>query len=86
MAGGRRSRRPHSYELKSARADVIGSPVSNDVVHRTSLPKSGPVGQIVIVGQCAGAYFAPSTGFLRWIAVGAPHVHGGASCRSLTNH
>ncbi len=66
--------------------DVIGSPVSNDVVHRKSLPKSGPVGQIAIVGLCAGVYLAPSTGFLHWIAVGAPQVQGGALCRSLTDH
>lgn len=62
-------------------AGLLGSPPSDNVVHRTSLPRSGPLGQIVIVGQCAQVYFAPSTGLLPWIPLNLGGVR--VSCRSL---
>jgi len=65
---------------------VLGSPVTDNVVYRSSLPDSGPVGQIVIVGRCAGVYFAASTGLKNWIPIGVFSFHGGVSCRSLGDH
>lgn len=65
---------------------LLGSPVSDNVVHRSSLPKSGPVGQIVIVGRCHGVYFAPSTGLKNWIPIGAFSFHGGVPCSFLGDH
>ena len=62
---------------------AIGDPVSVNVVHRSSLPPSGPVGQIVIIGRCKAVYFAPTTGLLPWIAIDLSSVGDGVSCRSL---
>jgi hypothetical protein len=63
-------------------AGVVGAPISSVVVHRNSLPTSGPVGQIVVVGRCKAAFFKPSTGLLSWI--GFSLQSDGISCRSLT--
>jgi hypothetical protein len=60
---------------------ALASPVSDNVIHRSSLPDSGPVGQIVIVGRCKGVYFAASTGLKNWIPIGGPVFPSGASCR-----
>ncbi len=67
---------------------VLASPVSDNVVHRNVLPESGPVGQIVIVGRCAGVYFAASTGLKNWIPIGGSgaFIRDGVSCRSLGDH
>ena len=65
---------------------VLGSPASDNVVYRNSLPTSGPVGQIMIVGRCDRVYFAASTGLKTWIPIGAFSFHGGLTCRSLGAH
>jgi hypothetical protein len=62
-------------------ARILGSPPSDNVVHRSALPASGPVGQIVIVGRCAQVYFSPSTGLQHWILINLAGF--GVSCRSL---
>ena len=64
--------------------NVIGSPISSSVVHRKALPASeGPVGQIVIIGDCKKVVIAPSTGILKWLLVDKEATKGGVSCRSL---
>jgi hypothetical protein len=63
--------------------NVIGTPLSSTVIHRKTLPATGPVGQIVIIGNCKKVYIAPSTGFLKWLSVDSGVIQGGVSCRSL---
>ncbi len=65
-------------------ASALGAHMSSVVVHRSSLPAVGPVGQIVIIGRCQAIFFAPSKGFLPWISIGSPTIRDGVSCRSLT--
>jgi hypothetical protein len=64
-------------------ASIVGAPESSVVVHRDSLPKRGPVGQIVIIGRCKAVVFRPTTGLLPWIAFDSHSIRGGVSCQSL---
>jgi hypothetical protein len=63
---------------------AVGGSISSVVVHRSSLPAGGPLGQIVIIGRCNSVAFRPSTGIQPWISIGLPGVPNGVSCRSLT--
>ncbi len=59
----------HFVEFQNSVGDVTGHPLAGYVKRGMRLPRSAPVGQLFITGDCTGLYVFEPNGLRHWLAV-----------------